>query len=512
MTDPTLSSLTPEDNATDVDDAINMTMVFDENIADNGVTLELRDSVNTLVPGTSSVSANTLNFNPTNDLSEGELYTVTVVGTIEDLSGNTYKGQTIWSFTTEIPADTTAPSLVALTPLDGATDVNSSTNISMVFDEDIADTNVTLELTNSLGNVVSGTDTMGTNSINFDPTNDLLDGEVYTVNVIGTIEDLSGNTYVGVTTWSFTAADITPPTVALFTPEDGRVDVDVNTDINVTFDENVTNGGNVIDVTDDTLGTDVSGTEGVTGNTLWFIPDAPLEPDHNYTALIHGPPTKDLAGNEYTGQTVWSFQTAPLVDNTPPEVLSFTPADGSTDVRSWTDIEVTFNEDITNTGQILRLFDNTTGGIITSSDGVSGNKLFLTPETTLTEEHNYTVEILGPTKDLAGNLYTGQMSWSFIVRPFEVRDVALALLDKSVVRIFFSDALDESGVSVDDFEIDSGSVNIESFDYTSIYNIFVVTLRADQDLDNGNILTVFGDINDTKGNLVNDGIPMDYSL
>ena len=92
------------------------------------------------------------------------------VGTIEDASGNVYGGVTSWNFTTMVAPDTTPPSLVSLTPADNAVDVNISTAITMVLDETIVDNGVTLEVRDSLGTVVTGTNTIGADTLNFNPT------------------------------------------------------------------------------------------------------------------------------------------------------------------------------------------------------------------------------------------------------------------------------------------------------------------------------------------------------
>ena len=187
-------------------------MVLDENIVDNGVTLEVRDSLGTVVPGTNTIGADTLNFNPTNDLNYAETYSVTVVGTIEDASGNVYSGVTSWNFTTMVAPDTTPPSLSSLTPTDGAINIAETTSVSMTFDENIRDNGASLEVTETIGGtVVAGTSSVSGDTITFIPDNDLNNISNYTVTLQNSVEDLSGNIYTGQTSWSFTTVALLPP-------------------------------------------------------------------------------------------------------------------------------------------------------------------------------------------------------------------------------------------------------------------------------------------------------------
>ncbi len=518
--EPTLISVIPADAAVNVNKATDINVTFSENITDNGVTLLIVDSSSAQVAGTNTVSGNTLTFNPTSDLAESETYTVILTGTLEDLSGNVYTGVSTWSFTV---ADTIAPTLISVVPADAAVNVNKATDINVTFSENIADNGVTLLVEDSLGAPVAGASTVSANTLNFNPTIDLTEGESYTVTLTGYVTDLSGNVYTGVSTWSFTVVsplvDTTSPILISFTPADGAINVDKFTDIFATFDENVFNGGIILEVRDETLGSivvpgtdgksDVLGIDEPSGNIFWFIPTDPLTVDHNYSVLIVGNRAnfKDSSGNLYEGPITWSFTVAPLVS--PPILTSLTPADGTLNVDRDTDIIMTFDENITNTDDpvVLAVMNDTLGTSVTGTTGVTGNTLWFNPGSALPAGNDYTVSMLGVTNDLLGAEYTGQTSWSFTVELFDI-DAVFNFGRR--VTVLFSDQYDVSTISANDFEINFGNMTFSDFYASSLYRF--VTFVADEDLTAGDIISVSGTIRDTEGNYVNDGNLTDYPL
>ncbi|MFO7990698.1 MAG: Ig-like domain-containing protein [Thermoplasmata archaeon] len=95
-----------------------------------------------------------------------------------------------WSFTTGV--DDTPPSIVSTTPSDGATDVDTDTDIEIVLDEAIDSNNIDITISSNDGDV-SGTPELSTNNkeITFTPDSDLSPDTEYTVSL--TVQDYSGN-------------------------------------------------------------------------------------------------------------------------------------------------------------------------------------------------------------------------------------------------------------------------------------------------------------------------------
>lgn len=104
-------------------------------------------------------------------------------------------------------SDTTAPSVVSVSPLDGATDVALSSTISITFSEAM-DTSTITATSFTLDNGVTGSlafssgDTVAT----FTPSVSLHNGTTYTVSLGNSITDLAGNALTA-TSFSFTTSD-----------------------------------------------------------------------------------------------------------------------------------------------------------------------------------------------------------------------------------------------------------------------------------------------------------------
>lgn len=124
------------------------------------------------------------------------------------------------------------------------------------------------------------------------------------------IRDRSGKPLVGTTTWSFvTELDTTPPAATMVQPNDGMLNVAVDTVLVATFSEQVSH------VTNATFrltagGVQVPGAVGyVSQVAVSFTPSQPLAPHTLYVASLHAP-ISDFAGNTLAGAPVtWSFMT-----------------------------------------------------------------------------------------------------------------------------------------------------------------------------------------------------------
>jgi len=227
---PSLLSVTPANN-TSADKTTDIMMTFDESIAGDGV-LQLRDSdTNAVVIGRSTISDNTLHFIPDSDLIPDANYTVTLVGTIEDLAGNVYGGLTSWDFSVTPLNDLVPPVLVSHTPDEGA-EVSKTTDIVMAFDESIAGDGV-LQLRDSDTNaVVIGTSTISDNTLRFIPDSDLIPDANYTVTLVGTVEDLAGNAYGGLTSWDFSVIPASELKVISVTRSGRVIRIEFSADLN----------------------------------------------------------------------------------------------------------------------------------------------------------------------------------------------------------------------------------------------------------------------------------------
>jgi len=206
-------------------------MEFDELIAGNGVLALTNSDTNLIITGTAAMNDTNLSFVPDNNLDFGGNYTVTLQNTVEDLAGNVYTGLTSWNFSTVPENDTVAPSLVSLTP-DVDAVVAKTTHIVMEFDEYISG-NGSLQLTNSDTNTpVLGVNTLKNNTLSFIPDNDLTPGNNYTVTMQGSVEDLVGNAYSGLTNWNFSVIPASDLRVVTVSHSGRTIRIDFSEDLN----------------------------------------------------------------------------------------------------------------------------------------------------------------------------------------------------------------------------------------------------------------------------------------
>jgi hypothetical protein len=230
---PTLSSTVPVDGTTGVTGTANLTATFNKNIAFGSGNITIKKTADdTTVEafnvatevgtgnGEVSISGMVLTINPTTALPQEELYVLIDATAIDDLAGNSYAGiasTTAWSFSV---ADTTAPMIATLTPLDNATDVLVNTGLEVEFSEPVA-FGATVDITifdASDDSVIEafdetdigvGIDISG-DTLTITPSSDLpYETDIYVQITSGSIEDASSNVFAGIaneTTWNFTTA------------------------------------------------------------------------------------------------------------------------------------------------------------------------------------------------------------------------------------------------------------------------------------------------------------------
>lgn len=226
-TPPTISSLSPADNATGVSASANLVITFNEAIAKTGtgtVTIKLSSddsTVETIAVTSSKVTGsgtNIITINPATTLgSEGSYYINISRNAFPNAAQLDFAGitnATTWNFTT---ADTYPPVLDFndSTPADGSTDVDVNTDIVLSFVEAVRtgtghinirkyDDDSIVESVASNAGVVTGS---GTDTITYNPSVTLSNLTHYYVTVdANAFTDLSGNKFPAYTDhdeWDF---------------------------------------------------------------------------------------------------------------------------------------------------------------------------------------------------------------------------------------------------------------------------------------------------------------------
>jgi hypothetical protein len=349
-----------------------------------GTSLTLKQTVSgAAVVGTVSYSSVDAVFVPASSLLTNTNYTATVNNTVTDLAGNIMLSNYVWSWTTALAADTTAPRVIGTIHANGATNVPINTRVGATFSEamnplTITNANFTLKQTLSGVAVVGTTSYSGVDAV-FIPVSNLLAGTQYTVTVKGGVtgvEDLSANPMAADYSlkWTTAAADTTAPLVALRSPLAGATNVPMNSAVNATFNEAMDpltiNNANF--TLADNLGGAVAGT--VNFNALnkiaTFTPSASLVAGITYTATVTNG-VADLAGNAMLLSDVWTFTTANVLSpvitlNTVAPYGTFGGTAGMTNTGTLSLVNGDIGTIATSTGSITG-FHDTSGDIYTET-------------------------------------------------------------------------------------------------------------------------------------------------
>nr|MDJ0713195.1 Ig-like domain-containing protein [Prochloraceae cyanobacterium] len=345
-TPPTLVSTTPADNATEVALNDNIVLTFSEPVTEGTGNITIFDAVtNTPVATISVADPNQVNFtgdtvtiDPDINLEPGTDYYVNIdPGAIEDLANNDYAGinnPTTFNFTTVIPPDTIAPTLINSNPADNATDVPVNSNIVLTFSEPVTEGTGNITIFDAATNTpVATINVADPNQVNFtgdkvniDPNVNLQPGTDYYITIDpGAIEDLANNDYAGInnpTTLNFTTGatpDTVAPTLVSTTPADNATEVPINGNIVLTFSEPVNEGTGNITIFDATTNTPVATISvadpnqvNFNGDTVTIDPNVNLQPGRDYYVTIDPGAIEDLANNDYAGivdRTTFNFST-----------------------------------------------------------------------------------------------------------------------------------------------------------------------------------------------------------
>jgi len=436
-TPPTVISTVPVNLATNVPTNVVVSATFSKpmdptTINATNFTLTVT-ATGTPVTGTVAYNAgtNTATFTPTSPLASVTTYTATVKTGVKDTFGNALVSNFVWTFST---VDIVPPTIVSVSPANGATNVPINTAVNITFSEamdpaTINTTTITVKTTNS-STSVAGTVTYnsGTKVATFTPNSPLANGTGYTVTVTTGVKDIAGNAMASQFTSTFTTAaapDTTPPTVVSTSPTDGATNIAITTTVTATFSEAMdpaTINATTFTLKTTTGGTAVAGT--VTYNagtfTATFTPTSQLANNTNYTATITTG-AKDLAGNALATNKVFAFTT--IADTTPPTITSTLPANGATNVPITSVVTVTFSEPMDSASFVF-------AGVFTlkttlTSTPVPGTVTYntatriatFTPTSSLAPATGYTATVTTGAKDLAGNGLAGNFTFSFTTAP-----------------------------------------------------------------------------------------------
>lgn len=172
-----------------------------------------------------------------------------------------------------------------------------------------------------------------------------------------------------------------PPTVVAVAPADGATNVALGAVLSVTFSEEVTVTAPWFTIQCATSGSHTATVSGGPGAyALTPAPAFAANESCTWTTLAAGVVDRDGSPDALAADYVVTFTTADPA-NTPPTVLSTTPADGAANVALASDVRVTFSEAVTTTSGAFALACDATP--VTLAETGSGDSRTLTPDTVL---------------------------------------------------------------------------------------------------------------------------------
>jgi len=478
---PTVTSINPENGATNVSNNNAITVTFSEEI--NPVSLNtqgvsnIRVSNNAgLVDANVNYSGNTIIFRPKALLADNSTYTVSLTANITDLAGNKMDADYSWKFTTGVTRDREIPTVTSVYPEDNSESVATNTAIVARFSEAMDPHSINAEsvtITDEEGNTVVGVmKTMGA-SVTFRPIQSLAFSTNYIVTISNQVADLATNPIEEAFIWRFstsTEEDTTKPTITSTVPASSSNFAPTNRGLIVTFSETMdleSINSSTFYMTD-TSGKKISGNINYAGDTVIFMPNDNLEFSRSYIATVTTD-VRDMSGNTLGLIHSWSFTTSSEIDTTAPQINSTLPANDTLAVNN-TVITINFDKDMDtasfNTANI-KLY-NTNNELIPGTISGSSHNAIFTPTQVLDYESEYSVTVSTGIRDLARNHLSADYTWSFQTSlppdrapPFVVSVTPLDGQDKikllSTLNVVFSEALNCTTVNTSNFTLSQNS-------------------------------------------------------
>lgn len=317
---PTVTSVTPQHGSTGV--AINASVMATFSEAMNSSTLTASTFALTpqgggAVSGTVSYDSSsfTATFTPAATLAYATNYTATITTAATASTGSALAATKTWTFSTA--AAPVPPTVTAVSPANGATNVAVNSPVAATFSEAMNAASITASSFTVVpqgGSAVAGTIAYngGQMTATFTPSASLAYNKTYTGTITTSAAASNGAALVANYTWTFTTAPQPAPTVTATVPANGAAGIGVSNAVTATFSQ-------AMDSTTITSSTfTLSGSGGaVSGNvtytsgtsTATFTPASALAYSTTYTATITTG-ARNTGGTALASNYSWSFTTA----------------------------------------------------------------------------------------------------------------------------------------------------------------------------------------------------------
>ena len=351
---PTVSSISPTSGSTGVpvNAVIDIAMSSPLSIGSINNGAVLLSAGGSFVTGsiTASSDLTKVTFKPNNLLGINTTYTVAVQG-LTDEAGNVMAPFTsTFSTGSSGTPSTVRPTVVSVSPANGATAVPVGGPVTLTFNEPVDPSTVNYN-TIQIGSTfqVSGSFAVSGNTVTFTPLAPFPGSAGVSVSVaFGGVLDFAGNSSNSFFSSFTTAAvvDTTPPQVVSVTPNNGMTGVGLNATVALTFSKPL----NAYTLQSSALGLWANGSllQTVTSTSpdnrvVTLTPSSSRLPASTTVAVIGTNGVRDLSGNSLVSFES-QFTTAANFDVTHPFVVNQRPANGAQNVSLNSGVALYFNE------------------------------------------------------------------------------------------------------------------------------------------------------------------------
>ncbi|MFT5232931.1 MAG: methionine-rich copper-binding protein CopC, partial [Candidatus Krumholzibacteriia bacterium] len=239
--------------------------------------------------------------------------------------------------------DTAAPIIVDIFPIDGGLIADLNTSFYIQFNEDMDPSSAAGNITLSSG-TIGGIVWTNPTALELGPSS-LPEAAEITLTVGTGLSDANGNSLAAPFTATYTTIANQVALVEV-SPVAGAVNVNRNTNIGLKFTEPVGNVFLGITISDgNKVDYNFSATDDNRGNHT-LNPDGDLPEDTEFTVTVNTLVYGTITETSLAGPESFSFTTGVELDNTPPSIVSLTPASGATLPVDQGTITIEFDEAI----------------------------------------------------------------------------------------------------------------------------------------------------------------------
>jgi len=394
---------------------------LDQATVNGNVTLRRSPNNSVVLATIALINGRVIRITPSALLPASTSYYAEISSGLRSAQGAFFNGYNPY-FNTGTTSDTTAPSVSAIGPPNGATNVGVNATIRVQFSETVNSISVnssTIQIFAGATAIPSSISFYYSGAATLTPQAPLPSSSQITVSVTGVV-DFAGNPVIprSVQFTTGSAADLVSPSVVssnipLSYPY--ATNIPVNSPLIVTFSEAIDPQSVNIStcyLSDYYIGT-LPGSYSFTADLkgLSFIPAAPLAVGRSYS--VNCGPVQDLSGNYLYSGLYGSFTASFSPDTTAPQVLNTNPANSASQAPINTQVQIQFSEPVQPaTLSSVNLIASGSPVAITRLLSNSNQILTLAPAITLAGNTSYAIAI-SEVRDIAGNIMPGSVSRSF---------------------------------------------------------------------------------------------------